>query len=68
MHYHVTRVDYDSRTGRNQNPVELATVADWGERNLVVAADEQQFRLPSADRFVFHDYRTRPCRGEGCAP
>ena len=68
MHYHVTRIDYDTLTGRNRNPVELATVTSWEERNIVVTADEKLFRVPSADRFILRDYRTRQCRGEGCRP
>lgn len=68
MHYHVTRVDYDMRTGRNRNPVELATVDSWDERNTAVRNDDQIFRVPTADRFVLRDYRTRECRSEGCRP
>lgn len=63
MHYHVTRVDYDIRTERNRNPVELATVDSWDERNTAVAADER-----SAERGILRDYRTRECRSEGCRP
>ena len=68
MHYHVTRIDYDTLTGRNLNPVELATVNDWAERNVVVAADEQKYRNPAANRHLLREYRTRQCYSEGCRP
>lgn len=68
MHYHITRIDYDTLAGRNLNPVEIGTVASWQERNLIVSADEAQFRLPSSPRHLLHEWQTRQCRGEGCRP
>lgn len=63
MHYHVIRVDYDTRNGHEATPVDLGVTSTYQEYRLASDADAKQFRLPSSDRFILHEYRCRPCTG-----
>lgn len=61
MHYHVLRVSYNTSSGKELEPVDVGTAYDSLQTRTIAAADGQQFRLPSANRFLLHDWKTRGC-------
>jgi len=64
MHFHTIRRDYDTRTGKDLPPVEIGIALDFAQACAVVVQDEKQFRVPSADRFVLHDWCKHPCHDD----
>jgi len=61
MHFHVTRTDYDTRNGHESDPVEIGTAPTFRDCQQLTVSDAKQFRNPSADRFILHQYARRQC-------
>jgi len=64
MHYHVSRKDYDTRTGDDLPAADLGIAADFAQATALTVQDSKQFRVPSADRFVLHDWSRTPCHDD----
>lgn len=60
VHFHVKRTDYDSRTAQ-ETEVEVAVASTYLAGRQCAEKDEEQFRTPSADRFIWHSYFCVSC-------
>lgn len=67
MHYHVTRTDYDTRNGKESEPVLIGIAPDFPSRNAIIDEDTKQWRLPSSPRWILHDYSSRFCQKTDCS-
>lgn len=68
MHFHVIRRDYDTRTGHDLPPIEVGIADEFTDARAVVVQDEKQFRLPTSDRFLLHDWCKHPCHDDSHVP
>lgn len=64
MHFHVYRKSYNSHTGDPLEPVEVGIALDYMQARAVKWEDQKQFRLPSADRGLMHDWQKRMCNDD----
>lgn len=68
MHYHVTRADFNTRTGRPSGAAWLGIGCDYRGARALEIQDAKQFRVPGAERFILHEWRMRGCHNDGCIP
>jgi hypothetical protein len=60
-HYHITRLDYNNRTGQPMDSVGLGIRSTYAEGRAVSVQDEKQFRLPGAERWITHEWTVQSC-------